>query len=101
MHRIRLTVAALGDLAAIQSYIQANNPRAAASVCRRIIECIDLLATQPNLGRPGRVPGTRELVIAGTPFIAPYWQPGPNEIEILAMIHGARRWPAAFSNQRS
>lgn len=70
MHRIRLTVAALGDLAAIQSYISTDNLRAAASVCRCIVERIDLLATQPNLGRPGRVPGTRELEIAGTPFIA-------------------------------
>ena len=99
MHRIRLTVSALGDLAALQLYIWADNPRAAASVCCRIVENIEMLATQPNLGWPGRVPGTRELVIAGTPFIAPYWQPGPNQIEILVVIHGARRWPAAFSSQ--
>jgi plasmid stabilization system protein ParE len=93
MHRIRFSVAALGDLESIQTYIRADNPQAADSVRHRIIECIEMLATQPNLGRPGRVPGTRELVIAGTPFIAPYWLPRPNEIEILAVIHGARRWP--------
>jgi len=43
---------------------------------RRIIHGIEALAALPQLGRPGRVPGTRELVITGTPFIAPYWLPG-------------------------
>jgi toxin ParE1/3/4 len=43
-------------------------------------------------GRPGRWPGTRELIIPGTPYIVPYRVKGP-VVEILRVFHGARRWP--------
>ncbi len=47
------------------------------------------------MGRIGRVVGTRELIITRTPFILPYRIQG-NQIEILAVVHAARRWPEAF-----
>jgi toxin ParE1/3/4 len=47
------------------------------------------------MGRPGRVPGTRELVIPGTRFIVPYRLQG-NTIQVLRVFHGARRWPERF-----
>jgi toxin ParE1/3/4 len=46
----------------------------------------------PHRGRPGRWPGTRELVIPRTPYIVPYRVQG-DLIEILRVFHGARRWP--------
>jgi toxin ParE1/3/4 len=51
-----------------------------------------LLPENPQIGRPGRVPGTRELIIPKTPFIVPYRLQG-NAIQILRIYHGARRWP--------
>ena len=53
------------------------------------------LLDNPALGRPGRVPGTRELVVAGTPYILPYRVQG-EIIQILHVLHGARRWPERF-----
>jgi plasmid stabilization system protein ParE len=98
MPRIRLSAVALDDLEQIEAYIAVDNPWAAKDIRRRIIESIETLATMPRLGRPGRVLGTRELVVTRTPFIVPYWQPRPGEIEILAVIHGARRWPDILPN---
>jgi toxin ParE1/3/4 len=54
-----------------------------------------VLPDNPRMGRPGRVPGTRELVIGQTPYIVPYrLQRGV--IQILRVFHGARRWPQNF-----
>lgn len=53
------------------------------------------LLFHPALGRPGRVPGTRELVVTRTSFIVPYRIMG-ERVEILAVIHVARRWPDSF-----
>jgi toxin ParE1/3/4 len=47
------------------------------------------------MGRPGRVPGTRELVVSDTPFILPY-RVRDSAVEILAVFHGARQWPEQF-----
>ena len=53
------------------------------------------LAEQPEMGRPGRVHGTRELVVSDTPFVVPYRVVG-SEIEILRVLPGARDWPKSF-----
>ena len=50
----------------------------------------------PALGRPGRVEGTRELIIAGTPYIVPYRVRG-DTVEIITVLHSAQRWPDRFS----
>jgi toxin ParE1/3/4 len=64
---------AIDDLAAPRAYIEQDNPAAAQRVVLRIIENIEtLLPNNPEMGRPGRVPGTCELVIPRTPFIVPY-----------------------------
>ena len=94
--KIRWTAPALRDLEAIGDYIAHDNPRAADRVVLRILDQTDLLATHPEIGRPGRIAGTRELVIADTPYIVPYRLRGA-EIEILAVFHGARNWPERFN----
>ena len=57
-----------------------------------IHEQVILLARHPRMGRPGRVRGTRELVINRTPYIAAYRVSG-DVVTILRLLHGARRWP--------
>jgi toxin ParE1/3/4 len=87
---------AIEDLLSLRAYIAEDNPAAARRVVLGIIRTIEeLLPDNPQMGRPGRVPGTRELVIPATPFIVPYrLQHGT--IQILRVYHGARRWPDAF-----
>ena len=64
---------AIDDLAALRAYIEQDDPAAARRVALHIVESIEtLLSNNPEMGRPGRVPGTRELVIPRTPFIVPY-----------------------------
>ncbi len=92
MKKIRWLRLALTDLEEILSFISADNPKAAVKIAARIRQCVTLLSDQPGLGRPGRVPNTRELVIAGTPFIIPY-RVVADEIQILRVIHGSRKFP--------
>jgi toxin ParE1/3/4 len=87
---------ALDDLAALRAYIEKDNPSAAQRIALHIIHNVEiLLPASPEMGRPGRVPGTRELVIPRTPFIVPY-RLQDNTIQILRVLHGARRWPEQF-----
>ena len=62
----------LDDLDAAGEYMARDNPEAAGRVYKRVWDAVQLLAEQPDAGRAGRVPGTRELVVADTPFIIPY-----------------------------
>jgi toxin ParE1/3/4 len=73
-------------------YIAADNPVAAMGQDELITEQVRQLLAQPRMGRPGRVKGTRELVISKTPFIVIYRVQG-GQIEILNFVHGAQQWP--------
>jgi len=87
---------AIQDLIALRAYIAADDPAAARRVVVRIVHDVEqLLPDNPQMGRPGRVPGTRELVIPKTPYLVPYrLQRGT--VQILRVYHGARRWPDNF-----
>ena len=96
--RIRWADPAETDLFEICEYIARDNPAAAERVGRRLLSAVDSLAAQPRLGRPGRVSGTRELVIPRLPYIAIYRiteaaHSTAGEIEVLRVLHGARRRP--------
>ena len=93
--RIHWTRPALADLEAIGDFIARDNPVAAKRLVVSLVASVDALRDHPNLGRPGRLAETRELVVAGTPYIVPYRVLG-DDVEILAVFHGARRWPRAF-----
>jgi toxin ParE1/3/4 len=84
---------ALTDVTEVYRYIADDDARAAARVLERIRTAVRLLAAVPHRGRPGRWPGTRELVVPRTPYIVPYRVRG-EIIEILRVFHSARRWPA-------
>ena len=68
---------------------------AAERMVERIRDSVDQLTQFPSLGRTGRVSGTRELIIDGTPFIVPY-RVREDAIEIIAVFHAAQRWPDRF-----
>jgi addiction module RelE/StbE family toxin len=82
------------NLAAIFQHLLHENPRAAVRVLELIESKVEGLGDHPAMGRPGRIAGTRELVIVGAPYISAYrLMDGPPRIEIAAIQHGARRWP--------
>ncbi len=93
--KIRWVRLALTDLDEAAAFISQDNPEAAKRAVKRVRDAARLLSDQPNAGRPGRVHGTRELVIADTPFILPY-RVVRNTVQILRVLHGARQWPAQF-----
>ena len=93
--RVRWLKRALKNLDEEAEYIARDNPQAAARIVDRIATSVDRLATHPASGRPGRVPGTRELVISGTPYIVPY-RVSDETLEILRVFHAARKWPVKF-----
>lgn len=93
--KVRYTRQALADLDGARAYIAEHHPKAAAATAVRIREAIDGLRLYPEKGRPGRIEGTRELVIPNTPFVAAYRCDG-RTVDVLAVLHGARRWPSAF-----
>jgi addiction module RelE/StbE family toxin len=72
--------------------IVTENPQAAGEVIDRMRAATRLLADNPRMGRPGRITGTRELVVTRTPYVVVY-RIGPEQVEILAVIHHARDWP--------
>lgn len=86
---------AVRDLTEIRSYIAAENPATARKVADRIKQSVSQLGEMLNIGRVGRVFGTRELVISPTPYIVAY-RVSKNQVEILRVLHGAQEWPDAF-----
>jgi len=94
--RICWSPEAVDDLAELRAHIAEDDPYAAQRVAFRILEAVEtLLARNPAVGRPGRVPGTRELIVARTPYIVPYRLVGET-LQILRVYHSARRWPDRF-----
>lgn len=90
--RLEWTQKAMGDLREAGEYIAADNSDAARRMATRVLEAVEYLIDHPNIGRPGRLSGTRELVVTGTPFIVVYWVRGA-AVQVLRVLHHARRWP--------
>jgi toxin ParE1/3/4 len=72
-----------------------NNEDVAARITMQIVSGVQQLAAFPMSGRAGRVPGTRELVISNTPFVAAY-AIDRADIVVLAICHGAQHGPESF-----
>jgi toxin ParE1/3/4 len=77
------------DLASIIDYIALDSPTAAERVYRALIGAAEGLADLPNIGRPGRLPRTRELSVVSLPYIIVY-QVEADTVTILDVFHGAR-----------
>ena len=90
--RLVWAAAALRDLAAARAYIAHDNPPAADNQIGRILVSVTRLLRFPEIGRPGRRGGTRELVVNRTPYIVAYRLRG-EAVEILRVLHARQRWP--------
>lgn len=88
---------AVEDRENIYHYIEADNPRAAAAIDARFGSSVLRLRDFPNGGRPGRVESTRELVVAGTPYIISY-RVVDDRVILLRVLHGAQLWPDQFED---
>lgn len=97
--RIEWLDEALVDFDEAVAYLHERNPHAARQLAQSIHRAVQGLLRNPEIGRPGRVPDTRELVVGHTRYIVPYrfrGNHGGRIVEILAVLHDAREWPAAF-----
>jgi len=90
--RVKWLRNALLNLDEEATYIAAEDPTAARLVAQRIVEAVALLAEQPAMGRPGRVVGTRELLVPKTRYLIPY-RIRADQVEILRVFHTSRKPP--------
>ena len=90
--RLRWLRKALRNLDDEATYIAADDAAAARLVVKRVLDAVARLADQQGLGRPGRVPGTRELIVHRTRYILPY-RVRDETVEILRVFHTSRRLP--------
>jgi toxin ParE1/3/4 len=92
--QVRWLAKALQNLDQEANYIAKDDPEAARLVVQRIQQAVNLLADNPALGHPGRISGTRELVVPDTRYIIPYRvRPRIEQIEILRVFHSSRKSP--------
>lgn len=95
--QIKWLTSALKNLDQEAEYIAKDNPAAAQLIVRHIIDTINLLPDNPALGHPGRIHGTRELIIPKTRYIVPYRiNVRMGQVEILRVFHSSRRLPEAW-----
>jgi len=90
--QVRWTRRALSNLDKSVQYVAADKPTAAKDAAKQIWEAAQMLADQPGIGRPGRVPGTRERVVSGLPYILPYVEKA-GAVFILRVMHTSMKWP--------
>jgi toxin ParE1/3/4 len=93
--KLRWTDGAIEDLQSAHRYLEAEKPRAAWQLVNTVVSAVERLEQFPHMGRPGRVEGSRELPVTGTPFVVAYRVKGES-IHILAILHAARKWPKRF-----
>ena len=89
MIRVIWTPAAEKKRDAALDYIALDNVRAAFGQLGEIERQTDLLMEHPNMGRLGKLKGTRELVIRHTPFIAVY-RVFTDTVQIVRFLHSAQ-----------
>lgn len=90
--RVRWLRRALENVEIEARYVARDSPAAAQRQVATIADAVERLADFPSSGRSGRVEGTRELVVPGTPYIIPY-RVRSGTVEILRVFHASRKWP--------
>ena len=94
--QLKWTDLAEKDLDNIETYIATENSRLVAVdvVLKVLNSCELILSNHPQAGRPGRVSGTRELVINGIPLIVVYRIVDRlDQLQILRVLYDAQQWP--------
>jgi toxin ParE1/3/4 len=84
---------AVRHLIHLREFIEKDSEQNAALIASRIVKAVDLLESHPEIGRPGRIIGTRELVVPDTRYIIPY-RVRRERLELIAVFHGRQKWPA-------
>lgn len=84
---------AVRHLTSLRAFIARDSSHHAARTATQILEAVELLASNPSIGRPGRLTGTRELVVSGTPYVIPY-RIRNGRLELIAVFHGRQKWPS-------
>lgn len=92
MKKIKWVASGLDSFSHIVDYLAEEDPAAARRTAKRVRDAIKNLAKQPSMGRAGRVAGSRELVLPGTPLIIVY-QITKSNVEILRVLHSSQKWP--------
>jgi toxin ParE1/3/4 len=95
--KLQWTKQAKEQLADAIDYVYLDSPEAAERQECLVVQAVKNLQQFPQMGRPGRITSTRELVIAGTPYTVVY-EVRSHSIRILAVLHSARRWPSSFKH---
>ena len=93
--KVRWTMPAVNQLQDLFDYIAEGNPAVAGRAVQRIHQAIRRTARMPYAGRIGRVAGTREIPVPGTPYLVAY-RIIEKMIHVLAILHGAQEWPESF-----
>jgi toxin ParE1/3/4 len=93
--KIRWSTPARLQLRRQSQYIAVDRPIVARLIATRVQDAVNRLADFPLQGRPGRVIGTRELVVSRTPFTVAY-RVTDETVEVIAVIHQAQQWPESF-----
>jgi toxin ParE1/3/4 len=88
------------DLDSIIDYIALDNPRPAEKVYRAIRTAAERLSRFPEMGRPGRLPGTREFPVSSLPYLLVY-EVGAEVLTILAVFHTARDLARALAERKA
>lgn len=92
---------ARSDISEIYGYISQDDPVAAVRVADAIYEYANReLTSFKERGRPGRVAGTRELVVSDFPSYIVVYEIIDHDVEIIAVMHGAQEWPKDFQVSR-
>jgi toxin ParE1/3/4 len=84
---------AIRDLIEARSYVELDNPKAAAELATRILKAAERLIKNPELGQKGRLAGTREIIVSGTSYLIPY-RLHADHIEVLRVFHTKREYPS-------
>lgn len=93
--QVRWLRKAIQNLNAEAEYITKENPTSAAEMFEYVKAKVEALGDFPATGRPGRVPGTRELVIDRYPYLVPYRVAG-DELHVLRVFHTRRKPPKVW-----
>lgn len=92
--RVIWTPEALQDRADIWDYIELDNPTAAVRMDALFSDSANRLTEHPKLGKPGRIPGTRELIVHESYRLV--YEIQNETVWLLVLIHTARQWPPAL-----
>jgi toxin ParE1/3/4 len=90
--QLRWTHEAANDLERIADYLVQNTPGRAQTLVQRIYDAAGSLLTLPHRGRPGKVKGTRELVLSALPYVLVYVV-REDVVVVLRILHGSQQWP--------